>query len=222
MDGNGRWARQKGLARIYGHENGANTIRECIEGCIQTGVKYLTLYAFSTENWQRPKTEVSALMRLLETFLRERTPELVEKNVRLQAIGRLEELPKECQHQLKQAIEATATNSSLTLVLALSYSSRSEIVDAVKSIAAEVLAGSLPTSAINAETVSSHLYTRDLPDPDLLIRTSGELRISNFLLWQLSYTELYVTPKFWPDFRKEDLLEAIEDYGKRHRRFGGV
>jgi len=222
MDGNGRWAKQQGFARIRGHEKGAEAVRAAIEGCADSKVEFLTLYAFSTENWKRPKAEVHALMLLLERFLKKETPELIQKNVRLQAIGRLTDLPDSCQRELHRAIEATAKNTGVTLILALSYSGRSEIVDGIKSLLHEVQQGHLDPGMIDAEIFSKHLYTRYYPDPDLLIRTSGELRLSNFLLWQLSYTEIYVTPKLWPDFSKQDLLEAIKDYGKRHRRYGAV
>jgi len=222
MDGNGRWARQQGFARIIGHEKGADAVRAAIEGCAESNVEFLTLYAFSTENWKRPKAEVHALMLLLERFLKKNTPELMEKNVRLQAIGRLMDLPEGCQKELHRSIEATKNNTGLTLILALSYSGRAEIVDGIKSLLHEVQLGHLDPAMIDAEVFSKHLYTRYYPDPDLLIRTSGELRLSNFLLWQLSYTEIYVTQKLWPDFSKKDLLEAIQDYGKRHRRYGAV
>jgi undecaprenyl diphosphate synthase len=222
MDGNGRWAKQRGLARIKGHEKGADAVRECVEGCGELKVEYLTLYAFSAENWQRPKSEVFALMRLLEKFLKEKTPELVEKNVRLQAIGRLTDLPDNCQNRLHESIKRTANNTGLTLILALSYGGRDEIIDGIRSLLREVEAGHIDRAMINPEMFSKHLYTRYYPDPDLLIRTSGEMRISNFLLWQLSYTEMYVTPKLWPDFTRKDLSAAIEDFAKRQRRYGGV
>ena len=222
MDGNGRWARQRGLPRIKGHEQGAQAVRECVEGCGELKVDYLTLYAFSAENWQRPKTEVFALMRLLERFLKEKTPELVEKNVRLQAIGRLTDLPESCQKQLHKTIEKTASNTGLTLILALSYGGRLEIIDGIKSLLRAVDLGHIDKGMIDVEMFSKHLYTRYYPDPDLLIRTSGEMRLSNFLLWQLSYTEIYVTPKLWPDFNKADLLAAVEEYGRRQRRYGGL
>ena len=222
MDGNGRWARQRGLPRIKGHEQGAQAVRECVEGCGELKVEYLTLYAFSAENWQRPKTEVFALMRLLEKFLKEKTPELVEKNVRLQAIGRLTDLPESCQKQLHKTIEKTASNTGLTLILALSYGGRLEIIDGIKSLLRAVDLGHIDKGMIDVEMFSKHLYTRYYPDPDLLIRTSGEMRLSNFLLWQLSYTEIYVTPKLWPDFNKADLLAAVEEYGRRQRRYGGL
>src|SRR6266404_5465700 len=222
MDGNGRWAKARGLPRIKGHEAGAQAVRECVEGCGELKVEYLTLYAFSAENWQRPKSEVFALMKLLDKFLKEKTPELIEKNVRLQAIGRLTDLPEGCQEQLHKSIEATASNTGLTLILALSYSGRMEIIDGIKSLLAAVERGHIDKAMIDVEMFSKHLYTRYYPDPDLLIRTSGEMRISNFLLWQLSYTEMYVTPKMWPEFRREDLLDAINEYSKRQRRYGAV
>ncbi len=222
MDGNGRWAKARGLARIKGHEKGADAVRACVEGCGELKVEFLTLYAFSAENWQRPKTEVFALMRLLENFLKEKTPELLEKNVRLQAIGRLTDLPSGCQRQLHESIDRTSGNDGLTLILALSYGSRLEIIDGIKSLLREIESGHIDRAMINPEMFSKHLYTRYYPDPDLLIRTSGELRLSNFLLWQLSYTEMYVTPKLWPDFSKEDLIAAVEDYGQRQRRYGLV
>jgi undecaprenyl diphosphate synthase len=222
LDGNGRWAKQRGLARIFGHEEGAQSVRQSVEGCGELGVEFLTLYAFSQENWQRPAVEVNALMNLLQKFLQETTPELIEKNVRLRAIGRLTELPAACQEQLRSSIEVTAGCTGLTLILALSYSGRAEVIDAVKSLLADVAAGRLQEAEIDADVFSQHLYTRDWPDPDLLIRTSGEMRLSNFLLWQLSYTEIHFTKTLWPDFRKEDLLEAVRDYSNRQRRYGSV
>lgn len=222
LDGNGRWAKQRGLARIFGHEEGANAVRQSVEGCGELGVEYLTLYAFSQENWQRPKLEVSALMRLLQKFLKDTTPELIERNVRLQAIGRVEQLPNACRGQLDTSIGQTAGNTGLTLVLALSYGARTEIIDAIKSIVREVGEGRIDAAGIDPELVSRHLYTHSYPDPDLLIRTSGEMRLSNFLLWQLSYAEIYFTRTLWPDFRKEDLLEAVHDYSNRQRRFGSL
>ena len=222
MDGNGRWARGKGLERLNGHERGAEAVRDCVKGCRELGVKYLTLYAFSTENWQRPKAEVMGLMKLLERFITKEVPELNAQGVRIEAIGRLTDLPDSTQKALRAAIEATAHNDQLTLVLALSYSSRVEIVDAIQSLARSVQAGQLDPAAIDAELLSQRLYTRSYPDPDLLIRTSGEMRLSNFLLWQLSYTEFYMTETLWPDFRKEDLLRAVREYSQRQRRFGGL
>jgi len=222
MDGNGRWAKERGLPRIKGHEKGADAVRACVEGCGDLRIEFLTLYAFSAENWQRPKTEVMALMKLLERFLQEKTPELIEKNVRLQAIGRLTALPEACQVQLHKSIEQTAQNNGLTLILALSYGGREEIVDGIKSLFREIELGHIDPAMIDGEMFSKHLYTRYYPDPDLLIRTSGEMRISNFLLWQLSYTEMYITPKLWPDFGKEDLFAAVEEFGRRQRRYGAV
>jgi len=222
MDGNGRWAKERGLSRIKGHEKGADAVRACVEGCGDLRIEYLTLYAFSAENWQRPKTEVVALMNLLERFLKEKTPELVEKNVRLQAIGRLTDLPAGCQRQLHKSIEQTAKNNGLTLILALSYGGRLEIIDGIKSLLHAIARGHIDPAMIDVEMFSKHLYTRYYPDPDLLIRTSGEMRLSNFLLWQLSYTEMYVTPKLWPDFGKEDLFAAVKEFGRRQRRYGKV
>ena len=222
MDGNGRWAREQGLARLNGHERGAEAVRDSVKACCELGVEYLTLYAFSTENWKRPKTEIAGLMLLLERFLKKEIPELNEQGVRVQAIGRLTDLPASTQAELHRAIEATAHNTQLTLVLALSYSSRVEIIDGINSVIREVQSGHIDPAMIDPELFSKHLYTRAYPDPDLLIRTSGEMRVSNFLLWQLSYTELYCTPKFWPDFRKNDLLDAVREFSKRHRRYGGI
>jgi undecaprenyl diphosphate synthase len=222
MDGNGRWAKERGLARIQGHEKGAESLRAVVEGCAELGVEFLTVYAFSTENWTRPKAEVSALMQLLEIFIEKETQELVEKGIRLQAIGRLTDLPESCQRKLHESIEATARGTRLTLILALSYSGRAEITDAIKSIVHDVQSGHIDSGMIDPELISRHLYTRCYPDPDLLIRTSGEMRLSNFLLWQLSYTEIVVTSKLWPDFDKQDLREAIAEFNRRDRRFGGV
>ena len=222
MDGNGRWARGKGLERLNGHERGAEAVRGCVQGCRKLGVEYLTLYAFSTENWKRPKAEVMGLMKLLERFITKEVPELNAQGVRVQTIGRLADLPDSTQKALRKAMDDTAHNDKLTLILALSYSSRVEIVDAIQSIARKVQAGQLDPAAIDANLLSRSLYTRDYPDPDLLIRTSGEMRLSNFLLWQLSYTEFYITETLWPDFRESDLLEAVQDFGKRHRRFGEI
>src|SRR5205807_6556763 len=195
MDGNGRWAKAQGLARIKGHEEGARAARECVEACAELKVEYLTLYAFSAENWQRPKSEVFALMRLLEKFLKEKTPELIEQNVRLQAIGRLTDLPPACQQQLRKSIEATANNTGVTLILALSYGGRLEIIDGIKSLLREVDLGHIDKGMIDVAMFSKHLYTRYYPDPDLVIRTSGEMRLSNFLLWQTSNSEMYTTPR---------------------------
>ncbi|MEM8954990.1 MAG: isoprenyl transferase [Verrucomicrobiota bacterium] len=222
MDGNGRWAKERGLSRSDGHRAGAESVRECVEACEEIGIKYLTLYSFSSENWKRPPSEIKSLMSLLERFLKEKTPELNQRGVRLQAIGRINQLPKKALTQLHESIQATAENTGLTLVLALNYGAREEIVDGVKSILRAVEAGHIDSAMINTEMFGKHLYTRYYPDPDLLIRTSGELRLSNFLLWQISYAELIITRKFWPDFRKQDLHLAVEEYSKRQRRFGGV
>jgi undecaprenyl diphosphate synthase len=222
MDGNGRWAKERGLPRTEGHRRGADSVRSITESCGELGVEYLTLYAFSSENWKRPKREVEALMKLLEQFLRTKTPEMMEQNVRLQAIGRLHDLPQSCQQQLHRSIEQTSNNTGLTLILALSYGGREEIIDGVKSLIESVERGHLDKGMIDTEVFSKHLYTRYYPDPDLLIRTSGEMRLSNFLLWQLSYTEFYITDTLWPDFGKADLVKAIRSYGNRHRRFGAV
>jgi undecaprenyl diphosphate synthase len=222
MDGNGRWAQRHGLPRLAGHEQGAKSIRECIDAAIESGVEYLTLYAFSSENWKRPAIEVQGLMHLLERFLQEKLQELNDAGVRLQAIGRLNELPEICQRKLSEAITSTSANSRLTLILALSYSGRAEMVDAMRSIARDALAGKLAEEDITETLFSNRLYTANFPDPDLLIRTSGEVRLSNFLLWQLSYTEIHVTSKLWPDFRKEDFLNALRDFSQRTRRYGGV
>ena len=222
MDGNGRWASARGMPRTAGHRAGVRTARKIVEAATRSHVGTLTLYAFSAENWQRPKAEVNALMRLLEKFLKEKTPELIEKNVRLQAIGRLTDLPRACQDQLHRTIEQTAGNNGLTLILALSYGGRLEIIDGIKSLLRAIELGHIDKAMIDVEMFSKHLYTRYYPDPDLLIRTSGEMRLSNFLLWQLSYTEIYVTSKLWPDFTKKDLSAAVEEYGRRQRRYGAL
>jgi undecaprenyl diphosphate synthase len=222
MDGNGRWAQQQGLHRIAGHEAGSKSIERCVQACLDTGVEYLTLYAFSSENWKRPAIEVNALMLLLENFLNQKRDEMVREGIRLHHIGRIQELPSVCQRKLREVMEATASNTKLHLVLALSYSGRAEIVDAVKSLVRDAASGSVREEDITPELIGSRLNTAGMPDPDLLIRTSGEMRISNFLLWQLSYTEIHVTKKFWPDFQREDFLAALEDYAGRSRRFGGV
>lgn len=220
MDGNGRWAKQQGAQRIYGHENGVRSVRDTVEAAAELGIRYLTLYAFSTENWNRPKEEVIALMQLLVHTISAETKTLNENNIRLQAIGDLKSLPQDCYNELQEAIEKTKNNSRTTLVLALSYSSRWELTDALKQIAEKVENKTLSAMAITEETINAHLCTAGMPEPELMIRTSGEHRISNFLLWQLAYAELYFTDKLWPDFRKEDLYEAILDYQNRERRFG--
>lgn len=220
MDGNGRWAKKNGKARIFGHKNGVKSVRSVTEGAAKAGVKYLTLYAFSTENWNRPKAEVTALMQLLVTTISKETKTLNKNNIRLKAIGDLKSLPGNCSGELQNSIDHTAQNDGMTLVLALSYSSRWEIVDATKKLLNDVKQNRIKAEDVSESVFNSYLCTHDIPDPDLLIRTSGEYRISNFLLWQLAYSELYFTQKLWPDFREEDLLEAIEDYKKRERRFG--
>ena len=222
MDGNGRWARERNLPRIKGHEQGAESVRAVTEGCVELGVEFLTVYAFSTENWKRPAEEVAALFVLLEHFIAQETPTLMKNNVRLAAIGRLHELPESCQRALAESIAQTAGNTATTLILALNYSGRAEIIDAVKALCADAAAGKIATDEIDQDTISARLYTSAYPDPDLLIRTSGELRLSNFLLWQLSYTEIHVTEKLWPDFGKADLREAIAEFNKRQRRYGGL
>ena len=220
MDGNGRWAKERGLSRNKGHEQGAQSVQECLDACLEAGVEYLTLYAFSSENWNRPALEVRGLMMLLEHYLRNKVKELDENKIRFNAIGRLHLLSKGIQKSLKKAIKATEHHRKLTLTLAVSYGGRDEIVDAVTAIARKVRDGIIEPEKITTETISNHLYTHDMPDPDLFLRTSGEYRISNFLLWQLSYTEIYITQKLWPDFKKADLLAAIEDYQRRERRYG--
>lgn len=222
MDGNGRWAKSKGAARIFGHQNAITAVREVTEASAELGVKCLTLYAFSTENWGRPKHEVSGLMQLLVSTIKKEITTLQENNVSLLAIGQINSLPKGCQRELSEAIELTRNNSGLKLVLALSYSGRWEIAEAMRVIARKVKAGELQPDEIDQDLITAHLATRDFPDPELLIRTSGEMRISNFLLWQMAYTEIYFTKKLWPDFRKEDLYEAIIAYQQRERRFGRI
>jgi len=222
MDGNGRWAKRRGLPRVAGHREGVKSVRRIVELCGTLDVEVLTLYTFSTENWRRPVEEVSALMKLLMNTLRKEIADLMKNNVRLTISGDLSRLPEEAARGMLDGVHTTAGNTGLTLNLALNYGSREEIVSAVKAIARKAVDGTLPVDAIDAEVVSSHLYTAGLPDPDLLVRTSGELRLSNFLLWQMAYTELYVTDIFWPDFKKEDLLEAIATFQGRERRFGKV
>ncbi len=216
MDGNGRWAQAKGLPRFAGHQAGAKMVREIVECAAELGLEVLTLYAFSHENWKRPKKEISLLMSLLEYFLEAELKNLLENDIRLQAIGRLEALPPKALSKLRKTIQATRHNKGLVLNLALNYGSRQEILDAVKRIVAD------PPHEITEATISGNLYTRELPDPDLLIRTSGEMRLSNFLLWQISYAEIYITEKFWPDFKKAEFLKAMDVYKKRERRFGAV
>ena len=222
MDGNGRWAKERGLPRREGHRAGAESVREVTEACMELGVDYLTLYAFSSENWNRPSEEVDALMNLLDRFLSEKHKELHEQKIRLIAIGQLERLPEKTRKLLTQIMEETADHDAMTLVLALSYGAREEIVSAAKSIAGKVAEGSLGVDDIDCTLFSDHLQTRGIPDPDLLVRSSGEMRVSNFLLWQISYAEIVIVKKFWPEFRKGDLLEAVEEYQRRHRRFGAL
>lgn len=220
MDGNGRWAQQKGKLRIYGHRNGVISVRETAEAAAELGIKYLTLYAFSTENWKRPRSEVNALMRLLVQTIHKETKTLHDNNIRLQAVGNLDALPDITARELHEAIRDTAHHDRMSLILALSYSSRWEITEAVRRIADKALTGKIKPDDIDQDFVASQLAFGNMPDPELLIRTSGEYRISNFLLWQIAYSELYFTPILWPDFRKENLYEAIVDYQKRERRFG--
>jgi undecaprenyl diphosphate synthase len=222
MDGNGRWAKERHLPRAEGHRAGAESARIIIRTAGELGIKYLTLYAFSVENWNRPKDEVDALMKYLVHYLKSETPELNRNNVRLEVIGQIYRLPENVQDHLKKSISILSKNNGLTLIMALSYGGRTEIVDAVREIATKVKAGSMDPADVTEQVFAQHLYTRNIPDPDLLIRTSGEMRVSNFLLWQISYTELVITPTLWPDFRKPQLFAAIEDYNRRHRRFGGI
>lgn len=220
MDGNGRWAKQKGLARVFGHKNAVKAVREITEASAELGVKYLTLYAFSTENWNRPKEEVYALMQLLIRTIRSETETLQKNNIKLGAIGNLDKLPKDCINELEQAMELTKNNTGMTLILALSYSGRWEIMNAVKLLAKDVKSGKINPDDIDDAIFNEYLNTGAIPDPELIIRTSGEMRISNFLLWQLAYSELFFTDILWPDFRKEHLYEALLDYQGRERRFG--
>lgn len=220
MDGNGRWAKERGYDRIFGHQNGVTSVRETTETAAELGIEYLTLYAFSTENWSRPQAEVDALMELLIDTIEKETPTLTKNNVRLMAIGDLSRLPNNAGEKLQRCIAQTSQNTGLALVLALSYSSRWEITNALKNICTEVIAGKFRIEDINDELINNHLTTKSIPDPDLLIRTSGEVRISNFLLWQIAYTELYFTETHWPAFRKENLYQAIYEFQQRERRFG--
>jgi undecaprenyl diphosphate synthase len=222
MDGNGRWARQKGARRIFGHRNAIQAVRETTEAAAELGIKYLTLFAFSTENWDRPRQEVEGLMELLVTTIRKEKDTLTKNDVRLSVIGDTDSLPAGCQQALRETMDITRDNGGLNLVLALSYSGRWDILQATRHLLKDVKNGVLDMDKISSDVFSGYLCTSDIPDPELLIRTSGEMRISNFLLWQLAYTELYVTEVLWPDFRKEHLLMAIEEYQKRERRFGKV
>jgi len=220
MDGNGRWAKGKGKLRVFGHHNGVLSVRDVVEGAGELGIEYLTLYTFSAENWNRPKFEVTAIMELLISTINKEIDKLMKNNVRLNAIGDLNMLPGKCHKELDNAINKTSVNTGLVLTLALSYSSRREIVHAAKTLAAKVKSGELQPDDIDENMFEDNLYTGGMPNPELLIRTSGEYRISNYLLWQIAYAELYFTSKLWPDFRREDLYEAILDYQKRERRFG--
>ena len=220
MDGNGRWAKKQGLMRAFGHENGTKSVRTTVECCAKLGIENLTLYAFSTENWNRPKLEVDTLMKLLINSLKNELKTLVENNIKLNTIGNLEKLPKSAQKELVEVINKTKGNTRMTLTLALSYGSREELISAIKNISSKVKNNIISTDAIDESIINQHLYTQNLPDVDLLIRTSGEHRISNFLLWQIAYAELYFTDVLWPDFTEQNLYEAIISYQKRERRFG--
>jgi undecaprenyl diphosphate synthase len=222
MDGNGRWAKRRHLPRVEGHRQGAESVRAVVRAAGEVRLKYLTLYAFSVENWNRPEEEVETLMQYLARYLKNETPELHKSNVRLETIGQTYRLPEFVQEQLAKTQALLSKNNGLTLVVALSYGGRQEIVDATRQIAEKVRKGLIEPAEITEQVVAQHLYTRNWPDPDLLIRTSGEMRISNFLLWQISYAELVVTPTLWPDFRKGQFFEALEEYTRRHRRFGGL
>jgi undecaprenyl diphosphate synthase len=220
MDGNGRWAKEKGKFRIFGHQNGVKAVREVSEGCAELGVKYLTLYAFSTENWNRPRIEVNALMTLLVKTIKGETATLMKNGIKLDAIGDRSTLPNDCLAELEEAISATKNNTRMTLILALSYSAKWDIVNATRTIAQKVLSGEIALENVNEDLIDKTLTTHKYPHPELMIRTSGELRISNFLLWEIAYSELYFTTVLWPDYRKEHLYEAILDYQSRERRFG--
>jgi len=220
MDGNGRWAKQKGMLRIFGHENGTKSVREVVEASAELGIKFLTLYAFSTENWKRPKLEVQTLMNLLVTSLKKEIKTLQDNNIKLTAVGCLEDLPEKAHNELFEVIERTKQNTRMTLTLALSYGSREELIHVIKDLTNKVKNNIISAETIDESIINKHLYTRNLPDVDLLIRTSGEQRISNFLLWQCAYAELYFTETLWPDFKKEDLYKALINYQHRERRFG--
>jgi len=222
MDGNGRWAKKRLLNRVKGHEQGSETVRTIVRTSREIGIQYLTLYAFSTENWERPKSEVSALMTLLNRFLKNELQEMLDNGIRLFAIGRLDRLPQPVSTTLKETIELTKNNTGMQLTLSLSYGSRTEILDMVRDIAREACQGKISVELITEDLISSHLYTRNMPDPDLLIRTSGEMRISNFLLWQIAYSEIYITKTLWPDFNKEEYLHILKEYQSRDRRFGKI
>ena len=222
MDGNGRWAKKRLLNRVNGHEKGSETVRTIVRTCRQIGISYLTLYAFSTENWLRPKAEVEALMALLKNFLQSERQEMVENNIRLRVIGQLNRLPSKVRKELDRTLKATRELTGMNLILALSYGGRAEIIRMVQEVAEKTKQGIIDPEAIDEELISGYLYTRDIPDPDLLIRTSGEMRVSNFLLWQIAYTELFVTPTLWPDFSKAEFLQILKNFSTRVRRFGIV
>ena len=222
MDGNGRWAKKHRINRIQGHEKGSEAVREVVQTCREIGIRHLTLYAFSTENWQRPKKEVDALMVLLKRFLKSEQKEMHDKNIRLSVIGQIERLPKDVRAELQKVMALTKKNSALHIHLALSYGARAEIVRMAQVVSQKCKSGQIDPEAIDEQCVAEHLYTHGIPDPDLLIRTSGEMRISNFLLWQIAYTELYVTPTLWPDFGKDEFVHILKDYQSRDRRFGRV
>jgi undecaprenyl diphosphate synthase len=222
MDGNGRWAKLKAMNRIRGHEEGAESVREIVRASREIGIPWLTLYAFSEENWRRPRYEIVALMKLLKKFLRSELKEMLENEIRLQAIGRIYRLPEDVREVLSESVNRTASNKGMVLTLALSYGGRQEIVDGIRKIAKKLEAGQLSSSDVTEDLVCGSLYTVGMPDPDLLIRTSGECRVSNFLLWQIAYTEIYMTPTLWPDFRREEYMKALEEYQRRERRFGAT
>jgi len=222
MDGNGRWAKKRGLTRVLGHQKGVDAVREIVKVSREIGIQWLTLYAFSEENWKRPAHEIQALMKLLKRFLKSELNEMQDKGIRLQCIGRTAKLPDDTRHLLFETIEKTAANRGMVLTLALSYGGRQEILDATRKIAAEIEKGEIKATSLSEELISKFLYTADMPDPDLLIRTSGEYRISNFLLWQIAYTEIYITFTLWPDFGKKEYLAAISDFQNRERRFGAA
>lgn len=222
MDGNGRWAQKRLLNRVKGHEKGAETVREVARACREFGIQFLTLYAFSTENWQRPKTEVSALMQLLKNFLGKEAPELNANDIRLGVIGQPQRLPEDVRNVLERTIATTAQNKGLLLNLALSYGGRAELTEMARTLASKAVSGELSPEAIDESVVTEHLYTRDLPDPDILIRTGGEMRISNFMLWQLAYAEFFITSTLWPDFNRNEFIGIIREYQRRDRRFGRV
>ncbi len=222
MDGNGRWAKKRNLPRIWGHREGAKSVRETTETCAKLGIKYLTLYAFSTENWKRPKKEINFLMKLLEEYLEKEKETMLKNNIALEAIGDISKLPGPVRRKIASVKKATSKNSGMTLVLALNYGSRKEIINGVRKIAKEAACGKINPSKINEKNFKKYLYTKKIPDPDFLIRTSGEMRVSNYLLWQIAYSEIYVTKTLWPDCRKKQLRAALAEYGNRERRYGGV